>query len=270
MSEGHGLNDPAIRLLKDKGVTLLVTVDCGATSVDEVALAGSLGIDVIVTDHHSMVTGGAKARALINPSRPDSVYPFPHLTGVGVSFKLVEALYADLGESYPGDLLELVALGTVADVGHLTGENRYYVKKGLQYLNATESPGIRALISRAALVAGDLDAESLSFGLIPRLNVAGRLGHAGISLDLLTATTSEMAEPLADELDRKNGEDGTLRSKASGPLSCRLSSGSRPERFRPSLSLVTQTGSQGYSASSPAEYPSNIAVRQSPYQLGTS
>ena len=210
VSEGHGLNDPAIRLLKDKGVTLLVTVDCGATSVDEVALASSLGIDVIVTDHHSMVTGGAKARAVINPSRPDSVYPFPHLTGVGVSFKLVEALYADLGESYPGDLLELVALGTVADVGHLTGENRYYVKKGLQYLNATESPGIRALISRAALVAGDLDAESLSFGLIPRLNVAGRLGHAGISLDLLTATTSEMAEPLADELDRKNGERRNL------------------------------------------------------------
>ena len=206
VSEGHGLNDRAIRLLKGQGVTLLVTVDCGATSVDEVALAGSLGMDVIITDHHSMVTEGAAACAMINPSRPDSAYPFPHLTGVGVSFKLVEALYADLGETYPEDLMELVALGTVADVGRLTGENRYFVKKGLEYLNATRSPGLQALIARAGLVAGDLDAESLSFGLIPRLNVAGRLGHAGISLDLLTASTLEMAEPLADELDRKNGE----------------------------------------------------------------
>ena len=206
VAEGHGLNDGAIRSLKGQGVTLLVTVDCGATSVDEVALAGSLGMDVIVTDHHTMVTKGADACALINPSRPDSDYPFPHLTGVGVSFKLMEALYTGLGATYPGDLLELVALGTVADVGPLTGENRYFVKKGLEYLNATQSPGLQALISRAGLVAGDLNSESLAFGLIPRLNGAGRLGHAGTSLDLLTARTFEMAEPLADELDRVNVE----------------------------------------------------------------
>ena len=232
VAEGHGLNDRAVRLLRDQGVTLLVTVDCGATSVDEVALAGSLGMDVIITDHHSMVTAGADAYALINPRRPDSAYPFPHLTGVGVSFKLVEALYADLGETYPGDLMELVALGTVADVGQLTGENRYFVRKGLEYLNATQSPGIQALIARAGQVAGDLDVESLSFGLIPRLNVAGRLGHAGISLDLLTARTLEMAEPLADELDRMNGERQRLTEQgvrtARMQVEERLESGAMP------------------------------------------
>ena len=206
VAEGHGLNDHAIKVLQGQGVTLLLTVDCGATSVEEVALAGSLGMDVIVTDHHSMVTKGADAYALINPGRSDSAYPFAHLTGVGVSFKLMEALYADLGQAYPEDLMELVALGTVADVGWLIGENRYFVTKGLERINATQSPGLQALIARSGLVAGDLDAQSLSFGLIPRINVAGRLGHAGISLDLLTASTREMAEPLADELDRKNGE----------------------------------------------------------------
>ena len=212
VEEGHGLNPQALQQLSETGVTLVVTVDCGASSVDEAMLAASLGIDVIITDHHTMLPGTPQVCALINPKRPDSVYPYPHLTGVGMSFKLVQALYEELGRPRPDHLAELVALGTVADVGPLVGENRYLVKSGLAYINATPSPGIQALMASAGLKPGTLDTGSLAFGMIPRLNVAGRLDHAGVSLDLLTAPTLEVAEPLAEELDRRNRERQSLTS----------------------------------------------------------
>ena len=206
VDEGHGLNDVAIRRLSDKSVSLMLTVDCGATSISEIEVAASLGIDTIITDHHTVLTELPNACAVINPKRADSRYPYGELTGVGMSFKLVEALYAELGREWPGHLLELVALGTVADVGPLTGENRYMVKEGLERLNTSESPGIRALAAVSGQKLGSLDTESLSFGLIPRLNSAGRLGHAGVSLELLTATSMATAEPMAQQLDRKNSE----------------------------------------------------------------
>ena len=206
VDEGHGLNDGAIRLLEESGVSLLVTVDCGGTSVSEVKLAASLGIDTIVTDHHTLGPAPYDALALISPRRADSTYPYSDLTGVGLAFKLAEALYAETGESRPDHLLELAALGTVADVGPLTGENRYLVKRGLEHLNGTRNPGILALIDSAGLKLGSLDTESLSFGLIPRLNAAGRLGHAVRSFELLMATSKETAVPLAEELERQNRE----------------------------------------------------------------
>ena len=115
--EGHGLNDEAIRWLRDQGVSLLITVDCGATSVNEVEMAASLGIDTIITDHHTMLPTLPDACALINPRHPDSKYPYDGLTGVGMSYKLIEALYNDMGIASPEHLMEMVALGTVADVG---------------------------------------------------------------------------------------------------------------------------------------------------------
>ena len=204
VDEGHGLNDGAIRLLHHQGVSLLVTVDCGVASASEVALAASLGMDTIITDHHSLSAALPDACAIIDTKRPDSAYPYPDLTGVGMSFKLVEALYSGLGKERPDHLMELVALGTVADVGPLTDENRYLVKKGLELLNATSNPGIQALITIADLKLGTLDTESLAFGLIPRLNAPGRLDHSRTSLELLTATSLEAAEPLARDLDRMN------------------------------------------------------------------
>ena len=210
VDEGHGPNDQAIRMLRGCGVSLLVTVDCGSTSFAEADLAASLGVDTIITDHHSLHAELPNVTALINPRRPDSTYPYPHLTGVGMAFKLVEALHADLGKPWPAHLLELVALGTVADVGPLTGENRYLVKVGLESMNATPTYGIQALIKTARLTPGSLDTESLSFGLIPRLNSAGRLGSARISLDLLTAASLDVAELLADELESKNSERRAL------------------------------------------------------------
>ena len=211
--EGHGLNDEAIRWLRDQGVSLLITVDCGATSVNEVEMAASLGIDTIITDHHTMLPTLPDACALINPRHPDSKYPYDGLTGVGMSYKLIEVLYNDMGIASPEHLMEMVALGTVADVGPLTGENRYMVKKGLEYINTTQNLGIRALAASARMRLGALDTESLSFGLIPRLNVAGRLDHAGVSLDLLTATSRDEAESLAARLETKNIERQMLTQK---------------------------------------------------------
>ena len=206
VEDGHGLNSGAVRELTDKSVTLLVTVDCGATSVEEIGLASSLGVDTIVTDHHTMTTGVPDARAVINCRREDSRYPFDGLTGAGTALKLAEALYQRLGRSYPGHLLELAALGTVADVGPLRGENRYIVKQGLRRINSTRNAGIRALAEAAQVKLGSIDTESLSFGLIPRINSAGRVGNADLSLALLTAPDRASARRIASQLDEMNTE----------------------------------------------------------------
>lgn len=210
VDEGHGLNPDAVHYLKEQGVSLMITVDCGTTSISEVDLAATLGIETIITDHHTLLPTLPAACAILNPNHPDSTYPFLGLTGVGMAFKLVEALYDDMGLPWPEHLLGLVALGTVADVGPLTGENRFFVKRGLEELNKTQNIGIRALAESARLKFGSLDTESLSFGLIPRLNVAGRLGNAGLSLELLTATDSARAHELATQLEHKNSERQTL------------------------------------------------------------
>ena len=204
VDEGHGLNDGAIRSLRARNVSLLLTIDCGSSSAKEVELASSLGMDTIITDHHSLPTTPPDALAVVNPRRSDSSYPYSGLTGAGLSFKLVEALWAALGRPRPDHLLDLVALGTIADVGPLTGENRYMVSKGLELLNNTPRVGLKALISRSGLKSGFLDTESLSFWLTPMLNAAGRLGEASTSLDLLNATNSETAQAIAEKLERLN------------------------------------------------------------------
>ena len=206
VEEGHGLNSGAVRELADRSVTLLLTVDCGATSVEEIGLASSMGMDTVVTDHHTMTTGLPDARAVINCRRDDSRYPFDGLTGAGTALKLAEALYQRLGRSYPGHLLELAALGTVADVGPLRGENRYIVKQGLRRINTTRNHGLRALAEVAQIRLGGIDTESLSFGLIPRINSAGRVGHADLSLALLTAPDRARARRIASQLDELNTE----------------------------------------------------------------
>ena len=195
VDEGHGVNVDAVRSLADQGVTVLVTVDCGADADKEVEAAKSLGVDSIVTDHHTMLDGAPypAAEALVNPNRPDSRYPFDHLTGVGLAYKLVQAVYDDAGKESPEALLELVALGTVGDVGPLIGENRYFVSEGIRRMSRTGNTGLRALIEVSGYADKPLDAMALSFGLIPRLNAPGRLDDAEISLKLLTSTEPEKA-----------------------------------------------------------------------------
>ena len=213
VEEGHGLNETAVRSLRDQGVSVMVTVDCGVGSEDEIALGASLGIDTLITDHHTIGSSLSSAVATVNPRRRDSEYPYPDLTGAGMAFKLAEALYAASSRERPVHLLELAALGTVADVGPLTGENRHIVKTGLERMNTSPSPGVLALMRRASVDQGSVDTSSLSFKLIPRLNSAGRLGDAGTSLDLLTASSAEAAAPLAERLERDNDERRKLADR---------------------------------------------------------
>ncbi len=215
VDEGHGLNDDALRLLAGEGVSVLVTVDCGAGSEAEIAVASELGIDCIVTDHHTMFDPPPyPVEAMVNPERPDSTYPFDHLTGVGMAYKLVQALFSDVGVDEPSELLELVALGTVGDVGSLVGENRFMVREGLRRMSRTSIPGLRALIDVAGYGGRELDVSALSFGLIPLLNAPGRLDDAGIALTLLTATEFDRARGVAALMRQYNEQRQALTHTA--------------------------------------------------------
>ena len=212
--EGHGLNSQAIQSLHEQGVTLLITVDCGVTSVEEVSEAAALGMDTVITDHHIPLPQLPGACAIVNPKLDGSAYPFPDLAGVGLAFKLVTALYAFMDRAWDESLLQLAALGTVTDMTPLVGENRYIVAAGLQSLNTNPRPGLEELLRLAGLDVGELDTETISYTLGPRLNAPGRLGHAMSSLSLLRAATSEDAVPLAQDLERLNRDRQGLTQKA--------------------------------------------------------
>ncbi len=214
VEEGHGLNPHALKELKAAGASLLITVDCGTTSVEEIKFANSIGLDVIITDHHSIPPVLPEACAVINPNRPDSSYPFKGLAGVGLAFKLTQAIYQDIGQPYPPGCLELVALGTIADVAPLQGENRTLVTHGLKALNAGSRPGLLQLMACAGVALGSVDTETVAFALVPRLNAAGRLGHAKISLRLLTTTSTEEAAALARQLEEMNYQRRKLTEEA--------------------------------------------------------
>lgn len=207
LEEGHGLNHNALGSLRQQGVSLVITVDCGSTALAEVEQAQKQGLDIIITDHHATLDSIPAALAVINPKRPDSAYPFSGLAGVGVAFKLLEALFQATGkERRLDEFLDLVALGTVADLAPLIGENRYLVKQGLKALNSSQRPGLRELVLSARLEMGRLDTESISYMLGPRLNAAGRMDHAIVSYELLTTNSQERGRELAAELEAKNTE----------------------------------------------------------------
>ena len=205
--EGYGLSMKAIETLANEGAQLIVTVDCGSLSHKEIDRANALGVDVIVTDHHSVAETMPAAIATINPKRTDHTYPFIDLAGVGVAFKLVQALQTKL-EGLPAGqekwLLDLVALGTVCDVVELQDENRSNVYWGLEVMKKTRRPGIKLLMAVSRVEPESLNARSLGFALGPRLNAAGRLETAQIALDLLTTTDRTAALELAERLDTMN------------------------------------------------------------------
>ncbi len=207
IEEGHGLNHAALKRLQQQGVSLVITVDCGITALAEVEQARKEGLDIIITDHHSIPTSLPPALAAIDPKRGGSAYPFSELAGVGVAFKLLQALLQATGkERRLHESLDLAAIGTVADLVPLLGENRYLVKRGLEALNLSQRPGIRELVRCAGLEMGHLDAESISYMLGPRLNSAGRLAHAMLSYELLTTDSPERAKQLAAQLEAENAE----------------------------------------------------------------
>lgn len=205
--EGYGLTVDAIERIAKSGAKLIITVDCGSLSEKEIARANELGIDVIVTDHHNVAPVQPPAVAVINPKRPDHTYPFIDLAGVGVAFKLVQALQTRLDGLANGQekwLLDLVALGTVCDVVTLVDENRANVYWGLKVLAKTRRPGLKALMAVAKVEPAKVDARSLGFALGPRMNAAGRLETAQIALDMLTANDHIEALEKAQQLDALN------------------------------------------------------------------
>lgn len=213
--EGHGLNTPALEYLQQQGASLVVTVDCGITGLSQAREAKRKGLDLIITDHHSPLDELPEAIAVVNPKRADSNYHLSELAGVGVAFKLLEALYQGMGkEKLVDEMLDLVALGTVADMVPLLGENRYLVKQGLKLLNSIPRPGIKAMATLAGLSTGSLGAEKISWVLAPRLNAAGRMEHAISSYKLLVTDSAKEAEELAVWLEGKNAERQKLTTKA--------------------------------------------------------
>ena len=205
--EGYGMTIEAVERIAKTGATLIITVDCGSLSEKEIIRAGELGVDVIVTDHHNVATIQPPAVAIINPKRLDHDYPFIDLAGVGVAFKLVQALQTKL-EGIPNGqekwLLDLVALGTVCDVVSLVDENRSNVYWGLKVLAKTKRPGLRALMAVAGVEVDSINSRTLGFVLGPRLNAAGRLETAQIALDLLLERSGKDALDMSRQLDELN------------------------------------------------------------------
>lgn len=206
LRDGCGLNLPAIDRLKARGTQLIITTDCASSDVEQVAYAKVQGIDVIITDHHHPPTQRPDAYAMVNPWRPDCAYGERYLCGVGIAFKLTQALYRAYKRAREEELalLDLVAVGTIADIAPLLGENHTFVRLGMQRLNDTANPGLRALIRMANLQPGKLRERDIAFGLAPRINAAGRMQEASIAFALLTTDSQEEANALAAELEQLN------------------------------------------------------------------
>lgn len=207
--EGYGINLDALKSLKQRNFDLVISVDCGITSVTEAAWARENGLDLIITDHHNVPAVIPEAIAVINPHRPDDPYPFKDLAGVGVAFKLAQALQTEFGLPLAGQekwMLDLVALGTVCDVVPLVGENRALVSYGLKVLRQTRRVGIRELALVGRTTPAELTSYHLGFVLGPRMNAAGRLEHAARSLELMLTSDVLRARVIAEELDYLNDQ----------------------------------------------------------------
>jgi single-stranded-DNA-specific exonuclease len=218
VDEGYGLNTDSLTKIREKGADLVISVDCGIRSVHEVRAASDIGLDMIVTDHHSLGRELPEALAVINPKRPDSKYPEGMLAGVGIAYKLAQALKEAMPQraAYElEDLLDLVALGTVADLAPLRGENRRLVIAGLQVLNTCRRPGVAALANITGLKPGSITAENIGFGLGPRINAAGRLAHAYDAARLLACNNMMDAHQYARTLNALNQQRRTLTRRLS-------------------------------------------------------
>jgi single-stranded-DNA-specific exonuclease len=206
-TEGHGLTMLVLNKLQEQGVSLVITVDCGVTDVAEVKKAMETGLDIIITDHHSPLEKVPEALAVINPKLIGGKYPFTNLAGVGVAFKLLQALFQSLGkEDQISVVTDLVAIGTIADMSPPLGENRYLIKEGLKNMNTSPRLGIRELINQTRLEAGKIDADKIGWIIAPCLNAAGRLADGLTGYNLMMTESDKEAQELALWLIRKNEE----------------------------------------------------------------
>ena len=211
MEEGYGLNVAAISALHDRGVTLIITVDCGVTAIEETEFAASIGVDMVITDHHECRESLPDAVAVVDPKRPDCNYPTRNLAGVGVAFKLVCAMDGS-SRRMLDRFSDLVAVGTVADVMPMVGENRFMIKAGMEKLQRSPRPGLRALMVESGVMDKKLTAMTIGFSLAPRINAAGRLGQAPIAARLLMTHNPQEGRELADTLCSLNRERQELES----------------------------------------------------------
>lgn len=206
--EGYGMNIGAVEYLKEQGVSLIVTVDNGISSVQEVARANELGIDVVVTDHHRPQEILPDAVAVVDAYRPDDTSPYKHFSGVGIAFKLLMALEDGAGDVE--DLLEaysdLAAIGTIGDIVPLTGENRTLIRAGLERLSQSDRPGVQALLENASIAGKALTSTNVAFTLVPRINATGRMGAPERAVRLLISGYEEEAEVLSEEICADNEE----------------------------------------------------------------
>ena len=244
IEDGYGLSCEAIEGLRKGGATLLVTVDCGITGVEEVAYAQSIGMDVVVTDHHECKETLPVAAAVVDPRRTDCEYPFKHLAGCGVALKLVLALGGpDREEALFSRYCTLAAIGTVADVMQMTGENRTIVSRGLASLDRSDFIGLHALLKEAGLAGREISSVQIGFVLAPRINAAGRMGAADMAADLLLCQDAAQAEELAKSLCALNRErqsvEQTIYSQAEAMIE------ELPEDQRRALVLASETWHQG-------------------------
>lgn len=212
MKEGYGIHASKIEDAHAMGAKLFLTCDCGASAIEQIGRARELGMNVVVTDHHHVGAQHPDANAFVNPHRADSKYPFANLCGAGVALKLCHGITEELGfpvERFYRAYLDLAALGTIADVMPLVGENRVIAKLGLRELSTTKKVGLQALFSVSQLsqaASRGFDAQHVSYQIAPRLNAAGRIDDAVVSLDLLLSETLEEALPLAQRLENFNQE----------------------------------------------------------------
>lgn len=207
LSDGYGISNEAIDVVKEMGTSLIISVDCGITAVEEVAYAKSLGIETVICDHHQAKDEIPDAFAVLDPIKPGCNYAFKHLSGAGVAFKLARAVGDRIGQK---DLalkyLDLVALAGAADIVPLTFENRILVRNGLEQINQNPRPGIEALIKKSRMTPGNLSAGQIVFTIAPRINAVGRLGDAQRAVDLFTTDDPVEAEELANILESENIE----------------------------------------------------------------
>jgi single-stranded-DNA-specific exonuclease len=200
IDEGYGLSVAGLRQLKGRGIDLVITCDCGVTNAAEIAAIDGIGLDVVITDHHLPPAGLPAAVAVVDPHRPDCTYPDPDLTGAGLAYKLAAALLDRRGVTTDG-LAAIAAIGTVADLAPMTGESRAIVRLGLAELAASPPAGVRSLLARAADDPEHPTARDLAFGVVPRINAAGRIADVELAMGLLLETDPERAEVLAAELE---------------------------------------------------------------------
>ncbi|HHY90682.1 MAG TPA: single-stranded-DNA-specific exonuclease RecJ [Clostridiales bacterium] len=212
--EGYGLNCDAIQEIKNAGADLIITVDCGSTSVKEVELAKSLGMDIIITDHHNL-SDEIPDCLILNPKQKDCTYPFSYLCGCGVVFKLAQALQRKMNapKSYISDLLDLVALATVADVVPLIDENRTILKYGMKKINQPVRPGLKTLIERVGLKDQSIHVGHIGFVIAPHFNASGRIDDARIAVELLLEQKQEKIEEIVAHLIQCNAERKAIQEK---------------------------------------------------------